>query len=180
MNLDCASISRLLVFANSLLILSAVSSCATSNNFSGSSSQPEKVKINIRLEHLKSEDAWLATYFLPTQVQTLTFLTQTNQFRHDHWKVLTPGIKLEVIQNEEKLISNDPRGFSKVSVRFKTYLDETPDDYEFFMRFTDGGLIAYTGHLYATPSINSKKIQSVFHLELVPDQREKALAECYS
>jgi len=113
------------------------------------SSIPVKTKllsdVNVDVRHLGKDD-WLITYKFPEPVRGVAFNRQLNQFRHENWTVETPGIRLQVSEGQERIFSTDHAPFDTVQIRLKSYFVTTPKDYEFFVRYTDGSALMYTGH----------------------------------
>jgi hypothetical protein len=126
-----------------LLCFFTIAGCASKSRAISSEQSP----LSIHIKRLKSEDSWLVTYKLPKPVRKLVFNRQTSQFRRDHWKILSTNISLAMVDGEESLVSETD--FDEVRVKIGSYYEMTPNDYEFFFKYSDGSLMMYTGHFLA-------------------------------
>ncbi|MAZ49817.1 MAG: hypothetical protein CME65_14745 [Halobacteriovoraceae bacterium] len=134
-------------------------SCGSLKEKVSKSQRPNKVKITIKE---KAKDKWIVKYDLPVAERAVVFHRQINQFRQKEWKIKTPGLKFKLIDNQECIFSED-ESFDQFEVEFESYFDHTPKDYEFFRKFSDGGRLIYTGHLYVHPV--QVKHQNLFYVD---------------
>lgn len=129
-------------FVFSFLVIMLSTACTSYNK----ESSIQNLIINIKKIN---SDTYTATYVLPSMSEGLVFLRQNNQFRMDNWNVLNSNLQIEKVNGYEVLKAKDGSRFDKVTVQFKPYLKTTPKDYEFFLSYSDGSYLFYTGHLYA-------------------------------
>ena len=104
-------------------------------------------------------DTWQAEYAWSEPVEALRFLLPGEGVRQ-RWTLTTPGLRLEPMGRTARLVREDGALFAGASLRFET--DTTPlnNAYEFFARFSDGGLMLYTGYLVARPMREAENRQS--------------------
>lgn len=150
--------------------LSLLTACAGRQRATASAGEPQTVTINVK--RLRAEDSWIVTYKLSQPTKTLIFDRQTNRFRREHWQVLTKGVSLALAGEDEALVSDTP--FVEAEVRFKSYYEITPYDYEFAFKYSDGSLMLYTGHL----SVENRDVTK-FIFEGAPGDRVVILGKVY-
>jgi len=90
---------------------------------------------------------WEASYRFSEPVTEAIFRRNTNLFRRENWNVVTDGLTIIEQEKSEKLVSENGKIFSSATVRFRSYSAQLTKDYNFFVPFTDGGQILFTGHL---------------------------------
>jgi hypothetical protein len=112
-------------------------------------------------------DAWLATWHLAEPTRELRFERPAGGFRGAVFEVLTPGFALERDGDIEVLRTSGDAA-AEVRVRFPEYDRQLTREYEFFRRFTDGGVAIYTGHLVARPVGDAAERPFVRRLRFVP------------
>jgi len=135
-------------FISVLYIFVLSISCSTS--IVSKDSQKKRANVGITVKRTK-RNSWLVHYKLPTPVKGVVFHRQTNQFRKNEWKILTPGLAFATIEKNESIYSPKGESFTEITVEFPSYYKHTPKDYEFFQPYSDGGILFYTGHLYLHP-----------------------------
>lgn len=135
-------IARLLVFVGFVVVLS--SGCASPSRQKRDLTKPA---VHVHVKRLKTEDSWLVTYDLAQPLKELRFDRQTSQFRREHWKVLTPGVAIALVDGKESFVSEKP--VAKIELKLRSYYEQTPKDYEFHFRYSDGSIMMYTGHFLA-------------------------------
>jgi hypothetical protein len=129
-----------LLALGSALILSACASSTTQTRNTG-----------IRYSILRGQggDSWTLMIRTRQPVDALIFERQTSRFRAKEWVPMIREVRIEEHQGREIIRRADGQPFQEAMFTFRTRTELTPKDYEFFFRFTDGGLLAYTGHVYA-------------------------------
>ncbi|HEX4925991.1 MAG TPA: hypothetical protein VFV50_18000 [Bdellovibrionales bacterium] len=94
-------------------------------------------------------EMWLVRYDIDEPVEGLLFLRQRNQFRSRTWTGMSGGAMVASSRGVEVIAGREPLRSFEFLVR--PYFGETQKDYEFFVRFGDGGTVVYTGHMSAIP-----------------------------
>jgi hypothetical protein len=103
---------------------------------------------HIRLEPLTS-DRWRVTWQLERPAARLRFARAANFFREKQWQVITPGYALEREAESQLLVlQSGATPQQQIVAEFDVYTEPMIKEYQAFVRFTDGGLLVYTGHLY--------------------------------
>lgn len=119
-----------------LFVLLMVTGCATA----------PPAKPHVVLE--PDGDLWRATWNLAAPARELRFDRDTS-FRGEHFEVLTPGYAI-VREGNNEVLRTDEVPSSTIAVRFREHTRHLPKDYKFFLKFSDGSVAIYTGHLLAT------------------------------
>lgn len=114
----------------------------------GSDNRPQPVNVHITLEPVANSELWNVRYEVDEPIEGLAFIKQRNQFRSDTW-VGADGAEVKLINGAEIIVG--PRPTRVFDFRVSPYSGETQKDYEFFVRFTDGGTLVYTGHMSVYP-----------------------------
>lgn len=114
---------------------------------------------------------WVATWHLAAPARELRFERPAGAFRSRVFEVVTPGYRLERDGDLEVLrAAGEPARI--IRVRFPAFDEELTREYEFFRRFSDGGVALYTGHLLAGPAATAQEPPCedclVRQFELVP------------
>lgn len=114
---------------------------------------------------------WVATWHLAAPARELRFERPAGAFRSRVFEVVTPGYRLERDGDLEVLrAAGEPARI--IRVRFPEFDEELTREYEFFRRFSDGGVALYTGHLLAGPAATAQEPPCedclVRQFELVP------------
>ena len=94
---------------------------------------------------------WTATYRLPAPATELVFMRQPDDSRTKDWK---PASDFEIVRtdNAERLRRKDRAPFDSAQVDVPAAYRDLPMDYAPFSPFGDGGMLAYTGRLFACPT----------------------------
>lgn len=112
--------------------------------------QKAKNRLEIQIEHLRKTDSWRVTYHLPYPSEALYFNRQTNTFRHDNWRILSPNWEFKLIDGEEYLVSTKGKQ-TEIMLEHPSYYAHTPKDYEFFISYSNGDVLMFSGHYDASP-----------------------------
>ena len=98
--------------------------------------------------HQLEHDRWRAEYRFDEPVEALRFVRRP-PFRVDEWTVATEGLELVRLDRDDFVVGDKP--FTRLTLELPTNTDWLLKDYELVNRYTDGGLIFYTGHLDVYP-----------------------------
>jgi hypothetical protein len=97
-----------------------------------------------------SDTRWVVTYVLPKPADELVFVRQPDDSRAKDW-IGGPGYEIVQIDGVERIRRVDGRPFSEAVVAVPPLYRSLPKDYAPFSPFGDGGVLAYTGRLFACP-----------------------------
>ena len=130
---------------------------------------PPQDQATIRLEHLAPGAGWRVTWRLPRPVSEVRFSRAGGGDRQRHWKITTPGLVLATVDGEDRLLS--PTGpFTAFEAVVTEYARKPEKDYQVFIPFTDGTVLAYTGAFDVQPPRGDWPFRLAF--ELVPRRGE--------
>lgn len=113
------------------------------------SPRPPLHEIKVTIQPHANGQMWLVRYDVDEPVEGLLFQRQRNQFRSRTWTGMNGGAMVASQRGVEVIAGREPLRTFEFLVR--PYFGETQKDYEFFVRYSDGGTIVYTGHLSAIP-----------------------------
>lgn len=122
-----------------ILLLFIMGSCEKPN-------QSKIPEIKVAIEQLKSKDEWRVDYKINRPVYALAFKRQTYQFREKNWNSLDPAFNIRNEFGQELISRLDNKPFDSISFRFKSYYSDTPNDYPFFVPFSNNDILMYLGH----------------------------------
>jgi len=114
------------------------------------SSTPRPFNASVTVTRDSHEDAWIFQYHFERPVEGLIFQRQRSQLRTDHWESLSPGVRVTKANGQEVIFSQ-LESFTDARFRVRSYFDDSPRDYDFFVPFTDGSAALYTGYLHVLP-----------------------------
>ncbi len=103
----------------------------------------------IEITARSGDQPWIATYRFPRAIERFVFDRPASHFRESSWEVIQGDYRIRS-DGEDEVLERSPEGEASavITVRFPIDTGILEKDYEFFRRFTDGGLLMYTGHLY--------------------------------
>lgn len=110
---------------------------------------------------------WLATWHLERPARELRFERPAEGFRGRIFEVETPGFRFER-DGDVEVLRTDGEGARQIRVRFPEFDRQLSREYEFFRRFTDGGVAIYTGHLLARPGPAETGRTAVLRFRIIP------------
>lgn len=99
------------------------------------------------MEKQGAEDLWLVTYRFSEPQEKIVFTRNTNLFRQKLWRLKSPALEIKKEKTYETLNARDGAKFSEAVIELNSYYESLNKDYEFFLPFTDGSQLLYTGHL---------------------------------
>lgn len=110
-------------------------------------------------------DGWRLTFRAERPIERLDFLRESAFRRAESWRLVTPGYRFGVDGRREH-VALEPGAKAGRALEFVLPTDTSVlyKDYEQFQRFTDGGVIAYTGHLAAAlpgPAPTARRMRMV-------------------
>lgn len=103
---------------------------------------------HVVLEREANGETWRATWHLAQPARELRFERDTTAFRGEIFEVLTPGYSM-ARDGDHEVLRTDGEPSRTIAVRFPEDARTLGKDYVFFVRFTDGSVAIYTGHLLA-------------------------------
>lgn len=95
----------------------------------------------------KDPEKWNVVYKFPQNLEAFRFFRDTNNFRHEKFQILTPGIVFDQVDGAEILRRESGGEFSHIHLQFPSLYGYLPKDYEFFKDFSGHDVLLYTGHL---------------------------------
>lgn len=99
---------------------------------------------------VKSKDGkWTLTYQTPEPVPRLSFIRNPDTSRVERWEPTTSDFEVVSIENQEYLIKKDGNNFTEVSLTLTPTYKYLSKDYAPFSPYSDGGVLIYTGRLFA-------------------------------
>lgn len=104
----------------------------------------DQVLIEVELDPTK--DHWQITYTLDRPTPVLFFKRQINLFRAKRWIPNDRNFIIEKVNGLEKIQRTDGKPFSKFALKVPLFYENFSGDYNLFQRFSDGGILLYTGH----------------------------------
>ena len=132
-----------------LTLISIISvSCAYAQNF---------VNVEVSIKKLYQKK-WQVEYQFDRPISEAYFSRNTNRFREENWKIITPGIVIDEFDSQERFVSSNGMFFDQVVIELDSYYDSLVKEYNFFLAFTDGSELMYTGH-FELYKADSKKAQ---------------------
>lgn len=122
--------------------------------------QPAPVEVSIQAE---GREPWPVTYRLAEPATRLVFARSPDASRTEDW--LT-GPEFEIVRTEdvEVLRRRDGAAFDAVTVRVPPRYRDLPLDYAPFSPFGDGGMLFYSGRLFACPETCTDDQAWTFHV----------------
>lgn len=150
----------------------ASTACAPANRTTPPVVEADGVVI---VERAPEGEGWTATWRLSNPVTALRFDRPSAGFRSRVFRVLTPGWELAQEGDFEVIRGTDQA--REIRVWFPEYDEQLSREYEFFRRFTDGGIALYTGHLLARPLVGDSAGPSVRRFRFVPPAGARILVE---
>jgi hypothetical protein len=111
--------------------------------------RPPPIDIHVTLQPQADSEMWLLRYEVSEPVEGLMFVRQRNQFRARTWVGLDGGAMISSGHGAEMIAAQGSSNVFEFQVR--PYFGETQKDYEFFVRYSDGGALVYTGHMSVYP-----------------------------
>ncbi len=121
----------------------------------------------VRVERDPAGRGWVATWQFDTPVRALRFERPAQGFRSRTFEVLTPRFRFDR-DGEFEVLRSDGTSAREVRVRFPEFDEQLSREYEFFRRFTDGGVAMYTGHLVARPADDAGERAFVRRFRFIP------------
>lgn len=99
---------------------------------------------------VKSKDGkWTLTYQTHKPAPRLSFIRNPDNSRIERWKPTTSDFEIVSIENQEYLIKKDGSNFTEVSLHLTPTYKHLSKDYAPFSPYSDGGVLIYTGRLFA-------------------------------
>lgn len=99
---------------------------------------------------VKSKDGkWTLTYQTQKPASRLSFIRNPDDSRIERWKPTTSDFEIVSIENQEYLIKKDGSSFTEVSLHLTPTYKHLSKDYAPFSPYSDGGVLIYTGRLFA-------------------------------
>lgn len=99
---------------------------------------------------LKSKDGSLTlTYQTNKPTSRLGFIRNPDNSRINRWKPTSSDFEIVAIEEQEYLIKKDGTDFTEVSLNLTPTYKHLSKDYAPFSPYSDGGLLIYTGRLFA-------------------------------
>jgi hypothetical protein len=99
---------------------------------------------------VKSKDGkWTLTYQTQKPVFRLSFVRNPDDSRIERWKPTISDFEIVSIENQEYLIKKDGSSFAQVSLHLTPTYKHLSKDYAPFSPYSDGGVLIYTGRLFA-------------------------------
>ena len=104
--------------------------------------------VNIAI--VKSKDGiWTLTYQTQKPASRLSFIRNPDDSRIERWKPTTSDFEIISFENQEYLIKKDGSSFTEVSLHLTPTYKHLSKDYAPFSPYSDGGVLIYTGRLFA-------------------------------
>ncbi len=103
-------------------------------------------------------DVWTAHFELPEAGPAWVFSRSAlgrmseRPWRPDSWRITTPGVRLVREGDRDVLIAEDNAPFDAFDIEITPYVDPLIADYIPFMKFSDGGMAAFTGQFVLGPA----------------------------
>lgn len=99
---------------------------------------------------VKSKDGkWTLTYQTQKPVFRLSFVRNPDDSRIERWKPTISDFEIVSTENQEYLIRKDGSSFAQVSLHLTPTYKHLSKDYAPFSPYSDGGVLIYTGRLFA-------------------------------
>lgn len=116
---------------------------------------------------------WRVEYRLDAPTESLHFLRSSQNFRTAHWKPEDAAWAMRTSGDRQVLRRRDGRPFR--SVRFDVDVGALgiTANYEPFLRYSDGGVIAYTGYYFACADAPCAA-SAAFRITVEPQRRRRA------
>ena len=141
------------------VFLSLLCSVALANGSSG-------VDINI----VKSElGKWTLSYKAAHEVNRLGFVRNPDQSRIERWQPVSDEFSIRYIAGKEYILRKDGNSFSQVQLTLTPTYKHLSKDYGPFSPFSDGGILVYSGRLFACMEACDASINSWNISLTVPD-----------
>lgn len=131
-----------------------VTACASVPVAPHAPATPERVRV--QLEHLPGDEGWAVTYRFPRPVPAAHFLRGGSGLRQAHWKVLSPaGARIETREDQDVLLAGAGGSLEEVRIRIEPFATKPEKNYQPFIPYMRGGVLAFTGHLHLEPASES-------------------------
>lgn len=130
------------------------------------------LKVDVR--HV-ANDKWRVDYQFTQPVTAITMPTVAD-YRQRAWKILTPGMRLEAVGEQDVIAATSGKPFMAASVEITTFDGFAPKDYASFTRFTDGGTAIYLGHLQGEARRGKQKYEMQTDIKLTGLPKENVIA----
>ncbi len=124
--------------------------------------------IQLRVEHLKGEDAWVVRYRLPEPVTAVRFITNIHLFRKGAWEVGPSDLSITHEDGYEVIRAAHGVPFDAFDVRFSSRYGQLEKEYALNFSFTDGGTLLYTGHLDVAVEYKGQFVEPGLELTFMP------------
>lgn len=95
------------------------------------------------------DNTWLLSYSVNQPVYRLAFVRNPDNSRTERWIPTDAEFEVVMDNNKEYLQRVDGSKFSQVSVNLTATYKHLPKDYAPFSPYSDGGMLIYTGRLFA-------------------------------
>ncbi|MBD3586476.1 M1 family metallopeptidase [Salinimonas sp. HHU 13199] len=104
--------------------------------------------VDIAIEK-SNQGEWTVTYKMQKPAARLSFIRNPDDSRTKRWQPESPGFEIVYVDNHEYIVRTDSTDFTEVSVRLTPTYQHLPKDYAPFSPYSDGGVLIYTGRLFA-------------------------------
>jgi hypothetical protein len=141
------------------ILLSFICSIASADVSSGVDIDVVKSKIG----------EWSLSYKAEDTVKKLGFMRNPDQSRIERWRPVSDEFVISYIEGEEYILRKDGKGFSQVQLTLTPTYKNLSKDYGPFSPFSDGGMLIYSGRLFACMDSCSEEINSWNISLTVPD-----------
>lgn len=116
---------------------------------------------------------WRVEYRLDAPAMFLRFSRAQRAFRQDHWRPTDRAFKLTQTPAGEGVRRKDGRSFQRVQFDIDVQGLGLRSNYEPFVRFSDGGVLAYTGYYFACAD-GPCTTSSAWRIRVEPVRRRRA------
>ncbi|QPG05830.1 hypothetical protein IT774_00670 [Salinimonas marina] len=133
-------------------------------SFSAGATKESLVDISI----VKSnEGIWTVTYKTGKPASRLSFNRNPDASRIPRWRPINPDFEIVLLENKEYLVKKDGSEFEQVSLQLTPTYKHLAKDYAPFSPYSDGGVLIYTGRLFACIDVCDTKVnQWLFSMQI--------------
>lgn len=149
-----------------VVLLLLTTGCSATTGTRDAAELPSETGL-IRVERDTASPGWLATWQLESPARELRFERPANGFRASAFEIITPGYRV-TRDGDMEVMRTDGEPQREIRVRFPEFDRQLVREYEFFRRFSDGGVAIYTGHLVARPVGDGGERPFLRHFRFVP------------
>ncbi len=108
----------------------------------------QKFDVDIAITKSK-ENTWTLTYQMSRPANRLGFVRNPDNSRIERWKPVSSDFEINIVEGKEYLYRKDGSSFENVELTLTPTYKNLSKDYAPFSPYSDGGVLIYTGRLFA-------------------------------